>query len=781
MNYLQFKRVSQPNQAAAPLHKKLLLTFLPIGLLPLVIAGGLSAIFTYQRTAQQAELRLRNLSIITAELTAKDLENKTTLLSSVAANPLILDAIRAGEKRVETAELTNLSVQRLETRLANTKRLQPNKLIDNYLRSIALIGGFAELFFTEKHGFNIAYSHPTSDFVQQDEPWWWNGKKLQHWVGNPEFDQSTRKVTIEIIQAIHDPSSYEFLGIIKAGYDTDNLRYLRQELRNLQLHNSEQLQILAIGKSPTAIATIDTQGISTTQEILGKTSIPQQIKQLQRLSEQTIAPTYSGIRHITWTDDDRQYTIATIPGTNWVAVASIKLAQIQADGYKLTSLFGLFVLGLGIITTGVILRFSRKLSAPLNNLAEVAQQVTEKANFSIQVKVTGQQDEVSVLANSFNLLLQRVKQLLNEQAAANHQLEVYNQTLEQKVQERTQELAVYNQTLEQKVQERTLALHEKTHDLEQTLCQLQQTQSQMLQAEKMSSLGQLVAGVAHEINNPVNFIHGNLLHVQEYAEDLMRFIQLYQIHYPTLAPEITAAANAIDLEFLQEDLPKTIDSMRLGTERIRQIVLSLRNFSRLDEAEFKAVNLHEGIDSTLLILQHRLKAQSQRSEIEVIKDYGHLPYVECYPGPLNQVFMNLLVNAIDALEEKNANCSYQENQQNPNRITIQTIVTAEQWVEVTIADNGKGMAETTRKRLFEPFFTTKPVGKGTGMGMPISYQIITEKHHGQLECVSTLGQGTKFVIQIPLQQPLSQAEPTQHQPHRQTQAYEEKGHRIGAL
>jgi signal transduction histidine kinase len=272
----------------------------------------------------------------------------------------------------------------------------------------------------------------------------------------------------------------------------------------------------------------------------------------------------------------------------------------------------------------------------------------------------------------------------------------------------------------------------------------------------MSSLGQLVAGVAHEINNPVNFIHGNLAPLETYVDDLLHLINQLKSAHPDLADTIEAEAEMIELDFLQDDLTKILSSMRLGTDRIRKIVLSLRNFSRLDEAEFKAVNLHEGIDSTLMILQNRFKAKAEYPEIQITCQYGELPGVECYAGQINQVFMNILSNAADALEEAIANPDWQRHHDRPE-ITIQTTVTEDRRaVTVAIADNAMGMPENTRQRLFEPFFTTKPIGKGTGMGLSISYQIITETHHGALTCESTPGQGTRFTIQIPIRQPVAQ-------------------------
>jgi PAS domain S-box-containing protein len=287
-------------------------------------------------------------------------------------------------------------------------------------------------------------------------------------------------------------------------------------------------------------------------------------------------------------------------------------------------------------------------------------------------------------------------------------------------------------------------LQQQATALEETLRELQRTQTQMVHAEKMSSLGQLVAGIAHEINNPVNFIHGNVDYAQNYTSDLLELVRLYQKNYPEPTTEIKAKIEEIELDFLIDDLTSLMSSMKMGTERIRGIVLSLRSFSRLDESDKKAVDIHEGIESTLMILQNRIKSKPGRAEIEIIKQYVFLPLVECYPGQLNQVFMNILVNAIDALED-----ALKDEDFHPT-ISISTSLIENQRVAIAIKDNGTGIPETIQQRLFDPFFTTKPVGKGTGMGLSISYQIVTERHQGRLCCESALGQGTQFVIEIPL-------------------------------
>jgi signal transduction histidine kinase len=294
---------------------------------------------------------------------------------------------------------------------------------------------------------------------------------------------------------------------------------------------------------------------------------------------------------------------------------------------------------------------------------------------------------------------------------------------------------------------------EQTDKIGHTLNDLQKAQLQIIQSEKMASLGQLVAGVAHEINNPVNFIHGNLLHAEDYTQELLNCVRLYQKSYPDPTAEVQKFLKKTDMEFLFSDIPKLFKSMQVGTERIREIVASLRNFSRLDEAEFKEVDIHDGIDSTLMILQNRLKPITDDSGIQIIKDYDVLPLVECYPGQLNQVFMNLLANSIDALEEHNQTRSPEEIESHPSQIRITTALTHnKQWVSIHISDNGPGIAPELRDRLFDPFFTTKSVGKGTGLGLSISYQIVTEKHYGKLYCHSEPGKGSEFVVEIPVRQ-----------------------------
>lgn len=307
------------------------------------------------------------------------------------------------------------------------------------------------------------------------------------------------------------------------------------------------------------------------------------------------------------------------------------------------------------------------------------------------------------------------------------------------------------------------ANHRKLNEqLEKTLEELTQTQGQLIQTEKMSSLGQMVAGIAHEINNPVGFIHGNLEFAQQYIQELLKLVDLQQQALQTKSPELEAEIAEVELDFIKEDLPQVLQSMRVGTDRISNLVLSLRNFSRLDEADMKPVDIHEGIDNTFLLVQHRFQRQPQRPEINVLKNYADLPLVECYPGQLNQVFLNVINNAIDALEEtylytssavmeiENSSQRTSSNQEKKLQIVITTELITPELVSVSIQDNGCGMTEEVKKDIFNPFFTTKPVGKGTGLGLATSYQIIVDKHQGKLSCSSLLGKGTDIRIHIPI-------------------------------
>ncbi|WP_208352550.1 trifunctional serine/threonine-protein kinase/ATP-binding protein/sensor histidine kinase, partial [Aetokthonos hydrillicola] len=324
-----------------------------------------------------------------------------------------------------------------------------------------------------------------------------------------------------------------------------------------------------------------------------------------------------------------------------------------------------------------------------------------------------------------------ILQLLTSQAA----ISVENARLYQQTEN-------YAQTLETEVERKTQALNQKAQDLEQTLKQLQQTQGQLIHSEKMSSLGQMVAGIAHEINNPVSFIRGNITHLDSYIEDILRLLILYQQEYPQPSQAIQAMREEIDLDFLYEDVNQILESMKVGSERISQIVLSLRNFSRLDEAEIKAVDLHSGIQSTLLILQHRLLASGNQPEVRVIKEYGNIPLVNCYPSQLNQVFFNIIHNAIDAIRDN------PQSSQNPE-IRIRTEVIDNERLRIAISNTDSTIPVNLQDRIFDPFFTTKPVGRGKGLGLFVSYSII-QQHGGTLTVRSQIADGTEFKIVLPI-------------------------------
>ncbi len=375
------------------------------------------------------------------------------------------------------------------------------------------------------------------------------------------------------------------------------------------------------------------------------------------------------------------------------------------------------------------------------------------------------QNVIEERTENLEAINQSLRQEMAKRQKAENNLVVIHEKLQQEVEKRTKELLEVNQKLQEDINERekveiTLRTSEKelkkqTKQMQETLNTLQNTQLKLIQTEKMSSVGQLVAGIAHEINNPVNFIYGNIAYAQEYVNEILELLELYKDNYPEPILEIQQKSQEIEIDFLKEDLNKLLKSMKVGAERIRDLVISLRNFSRLNESQMKMVNIHEGIDNTLLILQNQLILKGSHQGIQVMKEYANFPEIECYPGQLNQVFMNIITNAIDSLQE-----AFIQETIKPIMIQGQIfsfpiilIKTEESQdknhILIRIIDNGKGLAEDAQQHLFNPFFTTKPVGKGTGLGLSISYQLITEKHKGSLEYSSSLEKGTEFIIKIP--------------------------------
>ncbi len=306
------------------------------------------------------------------------------------------------------------------------------------------------------------------------------------------------------------------------------------------------------------------------------------------------------------------------------------------------------------------------------------------------------------------------------------------------------QLSFLHQSLEQQV-------HDRTSALSRSLEQLQHAQLQLVQNEKMAMLGQLVAGIGHEINNPINFISGNLSPIEHYIQDLFQVLEAYQATLPDANESILDLLKTVDLDYIRADLPKAIQSMQDGVARLQGISAALRTFARSDSDEKVRFEIHDGIESTLMLLQHRLKASEQVPEVQVVRQYSTLPPVRCYPGPLNQVFMNLVANALDAFEDMNQGRSYAEIKANPNILTIATAVDSDQnQVTIRVQDNALGMSSEVQARIFKESFTTKPVGKGTGLGLAISRQIVVDKHGGDLSCRSSIGKGTTFLITLPL-------------------------------
>jgi signal transduction histidine kinase len=440
---------------------------------------------------------------------------------------------------------------------------------------------------------------------------------------------------------------------------------------------------------------------------------------------------------------------------NPVAIAKIQItSQYFQQAYLVLTRIVLIGLLLAIILSiGVANLLAKQIGEPINQLANRSKTLAA-GDLNAPIPGVGTGGELGQLANAYQEMAESLKSLFNnlEKRVAERTLEldIARHTLEERVEQRTKQLWQKNQELQtasEQLKQLNSELTIKAEQLTEALNNLKKAQAQLIQTEKMSSLGQLVAGVAHEINNPINFIYANLSYVNTYSQDLLNLIKLYQQRYQD--PEIEKQMEEIELDFIMIDLPKIIASMQSGSDRISQIVLALRNFSRLDEAEMKLVNLHEGINSTLLILQNRLHLSQEYPNIKVIKQYGYLPLIECYPRQINQVFMNILANAIDAIREgMEQELKYKSVNFIPT-IIIQTQKIDAEWAKIRFWNNGPIIPTNVIPKIFDPFFTTKPVGKGTGLGLSACYQII-DKHGGRIEVSSDLEQGTEFSIWLPI-------------------------------
>lgn len=438
---------------------------------------------------------------------------------------------------------------------------------------------------------------------------------------------------------------------------------------------------------------------------------------LQRIFQLSLSPSQNVIKN---SENHEFLALTELTGPNWLFVTVYPeslLSELVLDTIQFVLIAGFAALLIEVSLLFFVLR--NQIASPLSYLTTASQKLAD-GDFDVSLNIN-RQDELGQLASSFIKMT--------------HRLQSAFQDLQQKVSEKEQAEALVT---------------EKNNALENAFEELQTAQLQTVQNEKMATLGNLVAGIAHEINNPIGFLNGSINNAENYIQDLLEHLTIYQEQQPP-TEAVRASAEEVDLDFLLEDFPKLLKSMRGATDRIKVISTSLRTFSRADREHKVSANLHEGLDSTLLILKYRFKANEYRPAIEVIQDYGDLPDMDCFPGQLNQVFMNILANAIDMFDEMALQTTFEDLKSHPQKVTLQTAVTADQTaIEVRIADNGKGMSEAVKSRIFENLFTTKAVGKGTGLGMAIAHKIVVEAHNGNITVQSEPGQGSEFCIRLPL-------------------------------
>ncbi|WP_416242405.1 ATP-binding protein [Anabaena cylindrica] len=687
---------------------KLLFWFLLIALVPLSIVTSIQYYIARNSLTKEVDNNLISIADSKAKFLDFYINEKEKNAAIIAQMPNVIDATEKYQKAFDENGINTREYQQVDKKYRQS--------ITNYLDIFA----YSDILLISQSGNTIFSVNNSKEII---------GKNYyQETYKNSElakvFDRAKTLMQVEISNFTYYASNHEPTAFIAAPIFKNNLII---GVVVLQLNNQEFNKVVndytGLGQSGETIvgSLVDERIIFTAPTRHDPKAAFQRYINISNNKSHPLNQANQGIKGHSITIDYRgQETIAAwryLPSLNAGLLVKMDVAEVFTPLKTLQNI----VILLGIITLLLVIlaaiAVAKSISQPVIELTQIVQEFAQ-GNLKKQASVLSD-DEIGQLELSFNRMAAQLKASFET------------------IQEREQELTTAKEQLEKVLAE----VQQEAHQLA----------AQLIQSEKMSSLGQLVAGVAHEINNPINFIYGNLTPANEYIQDLLRLLKLYQQHYPHPVKEIEDEVKAIDMNFLIADLPKLLSSMRIGATRITEIVRSLRNFSRLDEAEMKAVNIHEGIDSTLMILENRLKAAPDRPAIEVIKNYSDLPLVECYTGQLNQVFMNILANAIDALEEsKIKNFVGLEKLQ----IQIYTELINDKQVMIRILDNGVGIPEKLKKLLFDPFFTTKPIGKGTGLGLSISYKIIIEQHQGKLQCISSPGKGTEFIITIPLYQNL---------------------------